>query len=76
MFFPPGEKFKVETRTIAVDFASEDIYDKIKASLAGLQIGVLGLYICHIYRFFLHLLFDFYYDGMVSFWSLGVQLIK
>ncbi|XP_039723314.1 very-long-chain 3-oxoacyl-CoA reductase [Pteropus medius] len=35
------EKFKVETRTIAVDFASEDIYDKIKASLAGLQIGVL-----------------------------------
>ncbi|XP_019515519.1 PREDICTED: very-long-chain 3-oxoacyl-CoA reductase [Hipposideros armiger] len=35
------EKFKVETRTIAVDFASEDIYDKIKTSLAGLQIGVL-----------------------------------
>ncbi|XP_036924941.1 very-long-chain 3-oxoacyl-CoA reductase [Sturnira hondurensis] len=35
------EKFKVETRTIAVDFASEDIYDKIKASLAGLNVGVL-----------------------------------
>ncbi|XP_045681573.1 very-long-chain 3-oxoacyl-CoA reductase [Phyllostomus hastatus] len=35
------EKFKVETRTIAVDFASEDIYDKIKTSLAGLNIGVL-----------------------------------
>lgn len=35
------EKFKVETRTIAVDFASEDIYDKIQASLAGLKIGVL-----------------------------------
>lgn len=35
------EKFKVETRTIAVDFASEDIYDKIKTSLAGLKIGVL-----------------------------------
>ncbi|XP_066219060.1 very-long-chain 3-oxoacyl-CoA reductase [Saccopteryx leptura] len=35
------EKFKVETKTIAVDFTSEDIYDKIKTSLAGLQIGVL-----------------------------------
>ncbi|KAM8813708.1 very-long-chain 3-oxoacyl-CoA reductase [Rhynchonycteris naso] len=35
------EKFKVETKTIAVDFASEDIYDKIKTSLAGLKIGVL-----------------------------------
>ena len=35
------EKFKVEARTIAVDFASEDIYDKIKISLAGLEIGVL-----------------------------------
>ncbi|XP_062949463.1 very-long-chain 3-oxoacyl-CoA reductase [Cynocephalus volans] len=36
-----NEKFKVETRTIAVDFASEDIYDKIKTRLAGLEIGVL-----------------------------------
>uniref|UniRef100_A0A8C3YUL3 Very-long-chain 3-oxoacyl-CoA reductase n=1 Tax=Catagonus wagneri TaxID=51154 RepID=A0A8C3YUL3_9CETA len=36
-----SEKFKVETKTIAVDFTSEDIYDKIKASLAGLKIGVL-----------------------------------
>lgn len=35
------EKFKVETRTIAVDFASEDIYDKIETGLAGLEIGVL-----------------------------------
>ncbi|PNI46809.1 HSD17B12 isoform 9, partial [Pan troglodytes] len=35
------EKFKVETRTIAVDFASEDIYDKIKTALAGLEIGIL-----------------------------------
>ncbi|XP_016002326.2 very-long-chain 3-oxoacyl-CoA reductase [Rousettus aegyptiacus] len=35
------EKFKVETRTIAVDFTLEDIYDKIKVGLAGLQIGVL-----------------------------------
>ncbi|XP_070329246.1 very-long-chain 3-oxoacyl-CoA reductase isoform X2 [Odocoileus virginianus] len=36
-----GEKFKVETKTIAVDFTLEDIYDKIKTSLAGLEIGVL-----------------------------------
>lgn len=35
------EKFKVETKTIAVDFSAEDIYDKIKTSLAGLQVGVL-----------------------------------
>uniref|UniRef100_A0A8C9Q689 Very-long-chain 3-oxoacyl-CoA reductase n=1 Tax=Spermophilus dauricus TaxID=99837 RepID=A0A8C9Q689_SPEDA len=35
------EKFKVETRTIAVDFTSEDIYDKIKTDLAGLEIGIL-----------------------------------
>uniref|UniRef100_F7DY10 Very-long-chain 3-oxoacyl-CoA reductase n=1 Tax=Callithrix jacchus TaxID=9483 RepID=F7DY10_CALJA len=35
------EKFKVETRTIAVDFASEDIYNKIETGLAGLEIGVL-----------------------------------
>nr|XP_012307820.1 very-long-chain 3-oxoacyl-CoA reductase isoform X1 [Aotus nancymaae] len=35
------EKFKVETRTIAVDFASEDIYDKIETALAGLEIGIL-----------------------------------
>ncbi|XP_006865093.1 PREDICTED: estradiol 17-beta-dehydrogenase 12 [Chrysochloris asiatica] len=35
------EKFKVETRTIAVDFGSEDIYERVKTGLAGLQIGVL-----------------------------------
>ncbi|XP_057603462.1 very-long-chain 3-oxoacyl-CoA reductase isoform X2 [Hippopotamus amphibius kiboko] len=35
------EKFKVETKTIAVDFTSEDIYDEIKTSLAGLEVGVL-----------------------------------
>uniref|UniRef100_A0A7N9D9I6 Very-long-chain 3-oxoacyl-CoA reductase n=1 Tax=Macaca fascicularis TaxID=9541 RepID=A0A7N9D9I6_MACFA len=35
------EKFKVETRTIAVDFTLEDIYDKIKTGLAGLEIGIL-----------------------------------
>ena len=54
--------------TIAVDFASEDIYDKIKTSLAGLKIGVLGLYLCRIYRFFLHLLIAFYYDCTFPFW--------
>ena len=56
VFFSPGEKFKVETKTIAVDFTLEDIYDKIRTSLAGLETGVLGLYLCHIYRFFLYLL--------------------
>ncbi|XP_051823433.1 very-long-chain 3-oxoacyl-CoA reductase [Antechinus flavipes] len=35
------EKFKVETKTIAVDFGSVDIYNKIRTDLAGLQIGVL-----------------------------------
>nr|XP_045015195.1 very-long-chain 3-oxoacyl-CoA reductase isoform X2 [Jaculus jaculus] len=35
------KKFKVETKTIAVDFTSEDIYDKIKTALAGLEIGIL-----------------------------------
>ena len=46
----------METKTIAIDFTLEDIYDKIRTSLAGLEIGVLGLYLCHIYRFFLYLL--------------------
>jgi hypothetical protein len=32
----------VETRTIAVDFGRSDIYEKIDAGLAGLEIGVLG----------------------------------
>ncbi|XP_065800586.1 very-long-chain 3-oxoacyl-CoA reductase [Muntiacus reevesi] len=35
------EKFKVETKTIAVDFTLEDIYGKIKTNLADLEIGVL-----------------------------------
>uniref|UniRef100_F6RR92 Very-long-chain 3-oxoacyl-CoA reductase n=1 Tax=Monodelphis domestica TaxID=13616 RepID=F6RR92_MONDO len=35
------EKFKVETKTIAVDFGAVDIYNKIEASLTGLEIGVL-----------------------------------
>ncbi|KAG7473852.1 hypothetical protein MATL_G00100060 [Megalops atlanticus] len=34
-------RFKVETKTIAVDFGSIDIYPKIEAGLAGLEIGVL-----------------------------------
>uniref|UniRef100_A0A3Q4HD96 3-ketoacyl-CoA reductase n=1 Tax=Neolamprologus brichardi TaxID=32507 RepID=A0A3Q4HD96_NEOBR len=35
------EQFKVETRTIAVDFGKTDIYPKIEEGLAGLEIGVL-----------------------------------
>uniref|UniRef100_A0A8D3BLQ5 3-ketoacyl-CoA reductase n=1 Tax=Scophthalmus maximus TaxID=52904 RepID=A0A8D3BLQ5_SCOMX len=35
------EQFNVETRTIAVDFGKTDIYTKIEAGLAGLEIGVL-----------------------------------
>ncbi|XP_053282503.1 very-long-chain 3-oxoacyl-CoA reductase-A isoform X2 [Pleuronectes platessa] len=35
------EQFKIETRTIAVDFGKSDIYSKIEVGLAGLEIGVL-----------------------------------
>ncbi|XP_015242016.1 very-long-chain 3-oxoacyl-CoA reductase-A [Cyprinodon tularosa] len=35
------EQFKVETRTIAVDFGKLDIYSKIEEGLAELEIGVL-----------------------------------
>ncbi|KAL0967942.1 hypothetical protein UPYG_G00260160 [Umbra pygmaea] len=35
------EQYKVETRTIAVDFGLSDIYPKIETGLAGLEIGVL-----------------------------------
>merc|ERR1739838_819741 len=35
------DQYKVETRTIAVDFGKTDIYNKIEAGLAGLEIGVL-----------------------------------
>uniref|UniRef100_A0A8C9SG00 3-ketoacyl-CoA reductase n=1 Tax=Scleropages formosus TaxID=113540 RepID=A0A8C9SG00_SCLFO len=34
-------QYKVETRTIAVDFASADIYPTIEKGLAGLEIGIL-----------------------------------
>nr|XP_015101678.2 very-long-chain 3-oxoacyl-CoA reductase [Vicugna pacos] len=34
------KKFKVETKTIAVDFESEDIYDKIKTECSGMEIGM------------------------------------
>uniref|UniRef100_A0A4W5LRD9 3-ketoacyl-CoA reductase n=1 Tax=Hucho hucho TaxID=62062 RepID=A0A4W5LRD9_9TELE len=36
------EQYKVETRTIAVDFGLSDIFPKIEAGLADLEIGVLG----------------------------------
>lgn len=32
----------METKTIAVDFGKADIYSKVEAGLAGLEIGVLG----------------------------------
>lgn len=35
------EQFRVETKTVAVDFGNSDIYPKIEAGLAGLEIGVL-----------------------------------
>lgn len=35
------EQFRVETKTVAVDFGQSDIYPKIEAGLAGLEIGVL-----------------------------------
>ncbi|XP_046889560.1 very-long-chain 3-oxoacyl-CoA reductase-A [Hypomesus transpacificus] len=35
------EQYKVQTKTIAVDFGQSDIYPKIEAGLAGLEIGVL-----------------------------------
>ncbi|XP_010862771.4 very-long-chain 3-oxoacyl-CoA reductase-A [Esox lucius] len=35
------EQYRVETKTIAVDFGLSDIYPKIEAGLAGLEIGVL-----------------------------------
>lgn len=41
-FLPSASKFGVETKTIAADFTSLDIYPKIEAGLSGLEIGVLG----------------------------------
>lgn len=37
-----ASKCGVETKTIAADFSCLDIYSKIEAGLAGLEIGVLG----------------------------------
>lgn len=43
-FLFPEEKYKVETKVIVADFGErEGIYDRIKAGLEGLEIGVLGL---------------------------------
>ena len=33
---------KVETRIIPIDFATQDVYQKITTSLEGLDIGILG----------------------------------
>lgn len=40
---PIEERYKVETKTIAVDFGKVDIYPKVEAGLAGLEVGVLGM---------------------------------
>lgn len=39
---PIEERYQVETKTIAVDFGKVDIYPKVEAGLAGLEVGVLG----------------------------------
>lgn len=39
---PIEERYQVETKTIAVDFGKVDIYSKVEAGLAGLEVGVLG----------------------------------
>lgn len=36
------DQYKVQTKTVAVDFGQTDIYSKIEAGLAGLEVGVLG----------------------------------
>lgn len=41
--------YKVETKTIAVDYSHDDIYPKIEKGLAGLEIGVLGKFLLRRY---------------------------
>jgi hypothetical protein len=41
-------KHKVQTKTVAVDFTSENpaLFDSVKAAIAGLEIGILGMHYC------------------------------
>lgn len=40
-----ASKYGVETKTIAADFSSLDIYSNIEDRLKGLEIGILGEYV-------------------------------
>lgn len=43
-----ASKYGVETKTIAADFGSLDIYSDIENKLKGLEIGILGKWVCNL----------------------------
>lgn len=45
MYVPSASKYGVETKTIAADFGSLDIYSEIENKLKGLEIGILGKWV-------------------------------